>query len=228
MYTVRRYVSNAGKTCRPGETTVARRTAEAAAQTRADILAAARTLFAQNGFAATTTAEVAARAGVTVGALFHHFRGKVELFGAVFDALDAEMNDFARARAQEVGGVHGFLEGYRAFLEFAQHADYHRIVLVESPVVLGERFQKGRDFMRGLANITQAVEVMIAQGEIPLQPAKPLAMLLLGAINESAFALARGEAGVTMELCVRAMERLLRGHEGGTRKGPATGSACCP
>lgn len=190
---------------------MARRTAEAAAQTRADILMAARTLFAQHGFAATTTAEVAARAGVTVGALFHHFRGKVELFGAVFDALDADMNDFARARAQGAGGVMGFLEGYRAFLEFAQHADYHRIVLVESPVVLGSRFQKGRDFLRGPATITQAVETMIAQGEIALQPAKPLAVLLLGAINESAFALARGEAGVTIEGCVRAMERLLKG-----------------
>lgn len=195
----------------PRRNRLARRTAEAAAQTRADIVAAARTLFAQHGFAATTTAEVASSAGVTVGALFHHFRGKVELFGAVFDELDAEMNAFARARAQEATGVKGFLEGYRAFLEFAQHADYHRIVLVESPVVLGSRFQRGRDLLRGPASIMQAVEAMIAQGEIPVQPAKPLAMLLLGAINESAFALARGEAGVTMEGCVRAMERLLRG-----------------
>lgn len=193
---------------------MARRTAEAAARTRADIVAAARALFAQNGFAGTTTAEVAARAGVTVGALFHHFRGKVELFGAVFDELDAEMNMFARARAQELGGVTGFLEGYRAFLEFAQQADYHRIALVEAPVVLGSRFQKGRDFLRGPANITQAIEAMIAQGEIPLQPAKPLAVLLLGAINESAFALARGEAGITIAGSVRAMEQLLRGRAG--------------
>ena len=190
---------------------MARRTAEAAAQTRADIVEAARALFAQHGFAATTTAEVASRAGVTVGALFHHFRGKVELFGAVFDELDAEMNAFARARAQEAAGVKGFLEGYRAFLEFAQHADYHRIVLIESPVVLGSRFQKGRDFLRGPANITQAVEGMVALGEIPLQPAKPLAILLLGAINESAFALARGEPDVSIDSCVRAMDKLLRG-----------------
>jgi AcrR family transcriptional regulator len=190
---------------------LARRTAEAAAQTRADIVDAARALFAQHGFAATTTAEVASRAGVTVGALFHHFRGKVELFEAVFDALDAEMNAYARARAQQAGGVKGFLDGYRAFLEFAQHADYHRIALVESPVVLGSRFQKGRDLLRGPANITQAVEAMIAQGEIPLQPAKPLAMLLLGAINESAFALARGEPDVSIDSCVRAMDKLLRG-----------------
>jgi AcrR family transcriptional regulator len=190
---------------------LARRTAEAAAQTRADIVDAARALFAQHGFAATTTAEVASRAGVTVGALFHHFRGKVELFEAVFDALDAEMNAYARARAQQAGGVKGFLDGYRAFLEFAQHADYHRIALVESPVVLGSRFQKGRDLLRGPANITQAVEAMIAQGEIPLQPAKPLAMLLLGAINESPFALARGEPDVSIDSCVRAMDKLLRG-----------------
>jgi len=190
---------------------MARRTAEAAAQTRADIVRAARALFAEHGFSATTTAEVAAQAGVTVGALFHHFRGKVELFGAVFDELDEEMDTYARGRAQQIGGIKGFLEGYRAFLEFAQRKEYHRIVLVESPVALNERFQHSRDMLRGLRTISEGVEALIAGGEIPVQPAQPLAILLFGAMNESAFALARGEPHVTLGGCVSAMERLLRG-----------------
>ena len=81
---------------------MARRTAEAAAQTRADIVSAARALFAQSGYAATTTAEVAARAGVTIGAVFHHFKGKADLFAAVFDELDREMDAYARERAVKV------------------------------------------------------------------------------------------------------------------------------
>jgi len=176
-----------------------------------DIIRAARTLFAEKGFSATTTAELAAQAGVTIGAVFHHFKGKVDLFGAVFDELDAEMDAHARERARTVGGLKGFLEGFRAFLEFAQDKEYHRIVLVESPVVLNERFLQSRDMLRGMRTITDGVEVLISSGEIPLQPARPLAILLLGAMNESAFALARRESGVTIDGCVHAMERLLRG-----------------
>lgn len=194
---------------------LARRTAEAAAQTRADIVSAARALFAQNGYAATTTAEVAARAGVTIGAVFHHFKGKADLFAAVFDELDDEMDAYARARAQKVGGgLKGFLEGFRAFLEFARNQDYHRIVLVEGAVVLGDTGWHKRDMLRGLGTVTRAVEGLIAAGEIPVQPVKPLAILLLGAMNESGFALARGEAGVTINGCVVALERLLKGRAG--------------
>jgi hypothetical protein len=62
-----------------------------------------------------------------------------------------------------------------------------------------------------MRTITDGVGALIASGEIPLQPARPLAILLLGAMNESAFALARGESGITIDRCVHAMERLLRG-----------------
>lgn len=193
---------------------MARRTAEAAAQTRAAIVAAARDLFARHGFSATTTSEVAARAGVTAGALFHHFRDKVDLFTAVFDELDAEMDAHARDRARKIGGLKGFLEGFRAFLEFAQSQDYHRIVLAEAPVVLSDKVWNSRDKLRGLNTITFGVEALITAGEIPVQPAKPLAILLLGAMNESGFALARNEPGVTINGCVTAMERLLKGRAG--------------
>lgn len=190
---------------------MARRTAEAAAQTRVAIIGAARDLFAKHGFSATTTAEVATRAGVTVGALFHHFKDKVDLFTAVVVELDAEMDAYARARARKIGGLKGFLEGFRAFLEFAQNQDYHRIVLAEAPVVLSDKVMLRRDKLRGLTTITQGVVALIAAGEIPVQPAKPLAILLLGAMNESGFSLARGEPGVTINGCVTAMERLLKG-----------------
>ena len=193
---------------------MARRTAEAAAQTKAAIVAAARGLFAQHGFTATTTAEVASEAGVTVGAVFHHFRDKVDLFVAVFDELDAEMDAYARARARKVGGLKGVMEGFRGFLEFAQNQDYHRIVLTEALVVLGDRALIRRENLRGLTTIVLGMEALVAAGEIPVQPAKPLAILLLGAMKESAFALARSEADVTINGCVSAMERLLKGRVG--------------
>lgn len=190
---------------------MARRTAQAAAQTRADILKSARELFARQGYAGTTTADVATRAGVTVGALFHHFADKVALFAAVFDELDDEMNRHAVARAGQFGGVRGFLEGFRGFLEFAQRQDYHRIVLVDGPAVLSERLSIGRDKLRGTNNIQEAVGRLIASGDIPLQPVPPLAAMLMGAITECGFALARGDPGISIDGCVSAMERLLKG-----------------
>lgn len=190
---------------------MARRTAAAAAQTRAEVISAARKLFAESGYSGTTTAQVALKAGVTVGAVFHHFKDKSELFGAVFDQLDAEMDAHARLRARKVGGLKGFLEGFRAFLEFAQNKDYNRVVLVEAPVVLSSEIWLKRDMLRGLKTISRGVEALIDAGDIPRQPVTPLAILLLGAMNESGFALARGEAGVTINGCVQAMERLLRG-----------------
>lgn len=195
----------------PEEPILARRTAQAAAQTRADILTSARELFARQGYAGTTTADVATRAGVTVGALFHHFADKVALFAAVFDELDDEMNRHAVVRAGQFDGVRGFLEGFRGFLEFAQRQDYHRIVLVDGPAVLSERLSIGRDKLRGANNIQEAVGRLIASGDIPLQPVQPLAAMLMGAITECGFALARGDAGISIDGCVSAMERLLKG-----------------
>jgi len=200
--------------CHLQEPSLARRTAQAAAQTRTDIVSSARELFAQHGFSATTTAEVAARAGVTVGALFHHFKDKVELFSAVFDELDEEMNLHALERAGLHGGLSGFLEGFRAFLEFAQRQDYHRIVLVDGPAVLGDRLASRRDKLRGANNVHLGVEALIAAGEIPLQPVAPLAAILLGAITECGFALARRDPGVTVKSSVSAMEGLLKGRAG--------------
>ena len=62
--------------------------AEQADATRTALLAAARELFTDRGYAATSTTEIVARAGVTRGALYHHFPAKHDLFRAVFDDVE--------------------------------------------------------------------------------------------------------------------------------------------
>jgi len=68
-----------------------RRTAEDTEATRAALVEAALFVFAERGFASATLAEVAARAGVTRGAVYHHFADKATLREAVltepWDAL---------------------------------------------------------------------------------------------------------------------------------------------
>jgi AcrR family transcriptional regulator len=112
-----------------------RRSAADAARTRIEILRAARRLFADQGFAATTTNQIAEAAGVSVGALFHHFEGKTGLFRSVFESLELEMDGYVRETAGEFTGLDTFLTGFRAYLEFAKRRDFHRIVMLEGPVV---------------------------------------------------------------------------------------------
>lgn len=190
---------------------MAKRSAAEAAQTRLDILTAARKAFAEQGYAATTTQGVAKAAGVTIGALFHHFTSKQQLFHCVFEAVELELDAHARAASKGQRGLDAFLAGFRAFLEFATRQDFHRIVMIDGPAVLGESEWRATDARLGLATVLGAVEYMIAVGVIPTQPSRPLAVLLLGAMNEAGFALARGEEGVTTDSCVAVLRRLLGG-----------------
>ncbi|MEA2425035.1 MAG: hypothetical protein QOH13_1445, partial [Thermoleophilaceae bacterium] len=78
--------------------------AEQAEATRAALVSAARELFAQRGYAAVGTEEIVRSARVTRGALYHHFKGKDDLFRAVFETVEAEITASIGARADELGG----------------------------------------------------------------------------------------------------------------------------
>jgi len=188
-----------------------RRSAADAARTRVDILRAARRLFAEQGYAATTTADIARAAGVTVGALFHHFDGKPALFRSVFESLELEMDAFVRETAGPLatGGLETFLAGFRAYLEFAKRRDFHRIVMLEGPVVLGEEEWHAIDVRLGATTLMEGLELLVAEGVIEKRPLRPLALLLLGAMSEAGFTVARGGSRKDLDALVDAMRYLL-------------------
>ncbi|HEY2774792.1 MAG TPA: TetR family transcriptional regulator [Candidatus Binatia bacterium] len=193
-----------------------RRSAADAARTRSDILRAARKLFADQGYAATTTGEIAEAAGVTAGALFHHFDGKTALFRSVCEALESEMDAHVREVAGETGGLETFLSGFRAWLEFARRRDFHRIVMFEGPVVLGEAEWRAMGRRVGATTLMEGLELLVAEGVIEKRPLHPLALLLLGAMSEAGFAAARGgsrrEVETLVDSLVDAMRYLLTPH----------------
>ncbi len=76
------------------------------AQTRGCLINAARHLFAIQGYADTRTEAILNGAGVTRGAMYHHFRNKTELFEAVCELLSQEA---MAAIEQAVAGQHGSL-----------------------------------------------------------------------------------------------------------------------
>jgi AcrR family transcriptional regulator len=191
-----------------------RRTAREAEETHADLVRAARALFTEKGFQNATLEEVAARAGVTRGAVYHHFADKRELFAAVFVELEREVDAAGKAAAGAAAASsprEAFLAGCRAYLGFAQRPDFHRIVLVDGPAALGPAGWHAADSHLGLPTLDAAVKALMAVGVIEPQPPRPLALLLFGALNEAGFALARGEPDVDVESALSALGRILDG-----------------
>jgi AcrR family transcriptional regulator len=189
--------------------------ASRSAQTRAALVAAARPLFAERGYAAVGTDEIARAAGVTRGALYHQFEGKPELFAAVFEQVEAELVgeiDVAFADAFAADPMGAVRAGIDAWLDASLAPAAQQIVLIDAPSVLGwERWREiGRRYGVGL--VEGAVAALVEVGAFAPQPVTPLAHLLVGALEEGALYAARAEDRVTALEEVRdALRRLLDG-----------------
>jgi AcrR family transcriptional regulator len=195
---------------------VTRRTqAERSATTRSALLAAARELFAEYGFAATGREQIAELAGVTRGALYHHFGSKERLFRAVVEQLEEELGEQVMvAAARSPDAAEQLRLGCMAFLDACLDPAVRRVVLIEAPVVLGWDQWREIDAQHGLSLVTHALEAVVASGQMTHVAIEPLAHLLLGALNEAAMLVAhapkpkaaRVEVGRTVELV---LDRLL-------------------
>lgn len=167
--------------------------------TRAALLATARVLFAERGYAAVGTEEIVRATGVTRGALYHHFEGKLELFQAVYEEVEGELlaRIGAAVSAQEQADPLGALQaGTQAFLDAAESdRALQQIALVDAPSVLG--WERWREIgMRFALGMVQAIlEAAIEAGQLQRVAVMPLAHLLLGAIDEGAMLIARADDG---------------------------------
>jgi AcrR family transcriptional regulator len=162
--------------------------------TRDRLVAVARELFAQRGYAAVGTEEIVRAAGVTRGALYHQFRDKEDLFAAVFEAVEAETTQRVAAGALDGGAADplGALRaGARRFLAECASPEVERIVLLDAPAVLGWERWRAVGLRHGLGLVVGVLEAGMEAGAIARQPAVPLAHLLIGALDEGALYVAR-------------------------------------
>ncbi|MEY2452821.1 MAG: hypothetical protein QOD92_2395 [Acidimicrobiaceae bacterium] len=189
--------------------------AERSATTRAALLAAARELFAADGFAATGREQIAERAGVSRGALYHHFGSKEKLFRAVVEELEVEIGEQVMiAASQSDDAAEELRLGCMAFLDACLDPAVRRVVLIEAPVVLGWEQWREIDAQHGLSLVTAALSAVVESGQMTAVAVEPLAHMLLGALNEAAMLVAhaskpkaaRAEVGRTVELL---LDRLL-------------------
>ncbi|MGX9295912.1 TetR/AcrR family transcriptional regulator [Tsukamurella paurometabola] len=180
-----------------GEDRGGRRTqAERTAATRAALIAAARTLFAERGYAGVGTQAIVEAAGVTRGALYHQFGDKRGLFEAVFDAVEEEtVSSAARAvlAAGDLDPVDSMLLAVDTFLEAIAAPGITRITMIDAPAVLGWEGWRARGEKYGLAVIEGLVTRAVEQGWMAPQPVRPLAHVILGMLDESALYVTRAD-----------------------------------
>ena len=163
--------------------------------TTSALIEAGRILFADRGYANVGTEEIVQRAGVTRGALYHHFRaGKEELFRAVVVEISAEMAHKVRAVATSTDDPWDALNGgIDAFLDACATPEVQRILLVDGPAVLGWDVWRAIDADYGLGLIEGALQRAIDADQLPPQPARAAAHVLLGALDEAAMVVARAD-----------------------------------
>jgi AcrR family transcriptional regulator len=171
--------------------------------TRGALIGAARPLFAERGYAGVGTEEIVRAAGVTRGALYHHFQGKRELFEAVYEQIESEVTErIATGALAGSNPIEALRAGAGAFLDHCLEPEVQQIVLLDAPSVLGWERWREIGARYGLGLIEAALTAGIEAGQISPQPVRPLAHVLMGALDEAAMVVARAEdpAGAREEM----------------------------
>ncbi|SFB35727.1 transcriptional regulator, TetR family [Amycolatopsis marina] len=159
--------------------------------TRAALVDSAVDLFTKRGYAGTSLDEIAKRARVTKGALYHHFSGKQALFEAAFDAVETRfLERLHKILAGPESPWDRAINGLREFIKNCLDPTYQRIVIHEAPVVMGwERWREAEDqFSFGL--IRSNLQALVDAGEVDEVPVEITARLLFGALSSAATAIA--------------------------------------
>jgi AcrR family transcriptional regulator len=190
--------------------------AERSATTRDALITAGRALFGARGYADVGTEEVVRAAGVSRGALYHHFADKAELFAAVFESVE-EMTSARIVAAVTAAGpddpIAAMRLGTAAFLDICTEPEMARIMLLDAPAVLGAQGWSDISTEYNMGLVVQLITLGIELGRIRPQPVPVLARILLGAIREGALylasapdpAVARDQVGAVLDGLIEAV-----------------------
>lgn len=188
-------------------------------ETKAALIAAARKLFAERGYHNVGIREFAAEAGLTRGALYHHFGDKESLFLAVYDGIQRDlMAEAARRHREPTRPDHWtqLRQDLQIALDDMRHPDIQQIRVIDAPSVLGWVRWRELEASYGLGAITKAVENAIRDKLIKPHPVRPLALMISASFNEAALFIAhsdtpdaaRVEAGEALDALLAGLQLL--------------------
>lgn len=174
--------------------------------TRAALVAAARRLFVDRGYAETGTPELVSAAGVTRGALYHHFADKQDLFRAVVEAeAEAVAAEVEAAAPVDMPPVRALLAGGEAFLAAMAAAGRTRLLLIDAPAVLGRAAVDEIDARHGGRTLREGLAAAMAAGQLLPLPVDIAALLLSAAYDRAALAIVGGADPATWRAAIEAL-----------------------
>lgn len=184
-----------------------RASAAAAAQTAQNILNAATELFTDNGFATVSIDDVAIRAGVTRGAVYHHYGNKPGLFAATAEHLQAKVARTVVTEAEAAGedAADQLRAGCHAFLDAITSETAARILLAEAPAVLGWAQWRQMDSENSVVHLREALD----SAGTPAHLLEAVTAQLSGAMNEAALWIAENDTPERRDAAHEALDRLI-------------------
>lgn len=189
---------------------------ERSAEMRARLIAAARALFVAEGYAATSTPALVSKAGVTRGALYHHFPDKRAVFRAVVEAESAAVADaIDTAEGSNMSAMERLLAGAKAYVQAMQVAGRVRLILIDGPAVLGQEDMQQIEGRHGDASLKIGLQDAMSQGPLPSMPLDTLSSLLSAMFERAAIEVAEGrdpaEVLVVLEQILQGLAGLEKG-----------------
>jgi AcrR family transcriptional regulator len=178
--------------------------------TTARLIEIAREVFTEQGYASAPTEEIVRLAGVTRGALYHHFGSKEGLFAAVLDAVQQDVGRRVGAAADAHDDLwEQLVAGCAAFLETSRDPQVQRIMLVDAPAVLGWAAWRELDAQYSMKSLRELLEALMARGDLAPLPLDALTHLLSGAMNEAALWIAQSDNPAALDEATTALRHLL-------------------
>lgn len=160
--------------------------------TRAKLITIAREIFARDGYTHTATEDIVNTAGVTRGALYHHFTNKDDLFRAVVEDIQAEIAGRIVEESEKAPDSWAeLIAGCNAFLASSIDPKVQRIMLIDAPAVLGWEVWRKLDSEYGTRLLREILDVLQRQGAIQPRSMEALVHLLTGAMNEASLWIAQ-------------------------------------
>ena len=194
----------------PQQTAPGKRAAQGRA-TRGQLIEVATSLFADRGYEGTSIEAVLAAAGVSRGALYHHFAGKEALFKAVLEALServtAKVTEAIRDCTDPVDAMH---TGALAWIDLAGDPVIQRVMLVDAVSVLGWEQWQAMDEGRTVGATRAMLQAVSDSGRLPQELVAPFSYMIVAALDEAAMVVARApDSGAAVAEGRRAVEELL-------------------
>jgi AcrR family transcriptional regulator len=182
------------------------------AETRAKLIAAARKAFGEVGYAEASMDDFTAEAGLTRGALYHHFGDKKGLLAAVIKEIDGEMTErLCHLSSRAPTRWQGFIDENVGYLKMALEPEIQRIVLRDGPAVLGDPSQ-WPSALGCVAAISSSIRKLQEEGVVAEMDPEAAARLITGASTYAAQWIANSvDPEATSKKAIAAFETMLEG-----------------